>query len=320
MTGRNAAPSALASLLRNGPSNWGRWAAPHDETGALNHLDPAQVLRAVGAVKQGRVFTLQMPMGDAGMELMHPSRRPAEHSMVQDRQSYVDGTAQPADGGLEWADDTITMHLQGTTHTDALGHAWYDDTIWNGQPAQSTNGQMRYASIRPLADRGIVGHGVLLDLARHRGKNTLDPGETFGHEDLIRCADNQGHSITHGDILVIRTGWAAWCRQHPEALNGLNEPGLVYSRELAHWFQDMNIPVLVTDTIANEATHHGSGVTFALHGALMRNLGIVFTELADLEDLAADCARDRQFTFLYAAAPLKITGATGSPTNPLAVK
>ena len=57
----------------------------------------------------------------------------------------------------------------------------------------------------------------------------------------------------------------------------------------------------------------------ALHGALMRNLGVVFTEMLWLEDLAADCAASGRWTFLYAAAPLKVVGASAAPTNPVAV-
>ena len=57
-----------------------------------------------------------------------------------------------------------------------------------------------------------------------------------------------------------------------------------------------------------------------LHNALMRNLGVTLTEIAWLDDLAADCAADKQYTFLYAAAPLKIVNGTGAPVNPIAIK
>ncbi len=40
----------------------------------------------------------------------------------------------------------------------------------------------------------------------------------------------------------------------------------------------------------------------------------------DLDLLAADCAADCVYEFLLAAAPLPITGAVGSPINPIAVK
>jgi kynurenine formamidase len=83
----------------------------------------------------------------------------------------------------------------------------------------------------------------------------------------------------------------------------------------------MEIPNLVTDTIANEVTIHPEhGVALPLHVALMANLGVTFTEIATLDDLAADCAEDGQYRFLYAAAPLKVVGGTGAPVNPIVVK
>ena len=83
----------------------------------------------------------------------------------------------------------------------------------------------------------------------------------------------------------------------------------------------MEIPNLVTDTIANEVTTDpNNGVALVLHNALMRNLGITFTEIADLEKLAADCADDGRYEFFYAAAPIKVAQGSGAPVNPLAIK
>ena len=44
------------------------------------------------------------------------------------------------------------------------------------------------------------------------------------------------------------------------------------------------------------------------------------TEIADLEKLAADCAEDRKYEFLYVAAPLKVAKAAGTPVNPVVIK
>jgi kynurenine formamidase len=43
-------------------------------------------------------------------------------------------------------------------------------------------------------------------------------------------------------------------------------------------------------------------------------------EIVWLDDLAADCAKDGQYDFLFVGAPLKIVGGTGSPVNPIAIK
>jgi kynurenine formamidase len=99
------------------------------------------------------------------------------------------------------------------------------------------------------------------------------------------------------------------------------EPGLAYSEELVNWFHEREIPALSTDTLGNELTlQPAGGDNSLLHAALMRNLGVVFTEMLWLEDLAADCEQDRQYEFLYVSAPLKVVGASGAPTNPVAIK
>jgi kynurenine formamidase len=163
---------------------------------------------------------------------------------------------------------------------------------------------------------------VLLDMARFRGKNTLDKGETFTHEDLLACAQAQGVEIQKRDILIVRTNFLSLFHEQGEAFyEGFNEPGLVYSPELVQWFADMEIPNLVTDTIANEVTMDpNNGVALVLHSALMRNLGVTLTEIADLEELAADCAEDGTYAFLYVAAPLKVAKAAGTPVNPVVIK
>jgi kynurenine formamidase len=169
----------------------------------------------------------------------------------------------------------------------------------------------------------VVGRGILIDIARFRGKQVLDRGETFTHEDLLNAASAQGTAIEKHDILIVRTGWIGsfYDRDKTEFYKDFIEPGLTYSPELVKWFHEMEIPNLVTDTIANEVTIDPvSGVTLPLHNALMRNLGVTFTEIASLEKLAEDCAADMQYTFLYVAAPLKVVGGTGGPVNPIAIK
>ena len=40
----------------------------------------------------------------------------------------------------------------------------------------------------------------------------------------------------------------------------------------------------------------------------------------DVKELAEDCAADGVYEFMFAGPPLVITGGTGSPINPLAIK
>ena len=106
-----------------------------------------------------------------------------------------------------------------------------------------------------------------------------------------------------------------------EFYDGFIEPGLRYSPELVEWFRNMEIPNLVTDTIANEITvDPNSGVMLPLHSALMRNLGVTLTEICWLDDLANACHADNRWTFLYTAAPLKVVEGCVAPVNPIAIR
>jgi kynurenine formamidase len=312
---------AMDVLLKDSPTNWGKW-GPDDEVGALNYLTAAEVLRGVQHIKSGAVFTLQRLIGDPKGDPVWPGRSPAEKTMVLDESSWDGADAPQFPGGLHYADDKIVAFLQGSTQYDALGHVWYGGQIWNGYDARTTVGGLDKASVAPIAERGVAGRGILLDMARFRGKDNLDKAETFTHEDLMACAESQGVTIEKHDILIIRTNFLKLFFEQGEAFyEGFCEPGLVYSPELVSWFQDMEVPNLVTDTIANEVTTDpNTGAALPLHCALMRNLGVTLTEICDLEKLAASCAEDGQYTFFYVAAPLKVNQASGSPVNPVAIK
>jgi kynurenine formamidase len=312
---------ALGEVLKDAPSNWGKW-GPDDEVGALNYLGTAEVLAAASLIRSGSVFTLQRLIGDPKGDPVWPGRTPAERTQIMDESTW-DGADAPAfPGGLHYADDKINAFLQGSTQYDALGHVWFDGQLWNGYDARSTVGGMDRASVEPIAQRGVVGRGVLLDMARFRGKDHLDTAETYTHEDLLACAEKQGVQLRKRDILVIRTNYLQlFFELGDKFYDGFCEPGLVYSPELVQWFADMEIPNLVTDTIANEiTTDPNNGIALVLHNALMRNLGIAFTEIVDLENLAADCADDGRYEFFYAAAPIKVAQGSGAPVNPLAIK
>ncbi|MCT1617646.1 MULTISPECIES: cyclase family protein [Janibacter] len=316
----DAAPD-LTDLLKDAPTNWGKW-GPEDEVGSLNYLGPEQVIAAAGLIRSGKVFPIQRLIGDPKGDPVWPSREPATRTQIFDESTWDGDDAPVFPGGLHYADDKIEAFLQGSTQYDALGHVWYGGKLWNGYDARTTVGGMDKASVQPIAERGVVGRAVLLDMARYRGKGSLDSAETYTHEDLLACAAQQGVELRKRDIILIRTNYLARFHELGAAFyDDFCEPGLIYSSELVQWFADMEIPNLVTDTIANEVTTDPeTGVALTLHNALMRNLGIAFTEIVDLEDLAADCAADGAYEVFYAAAPLKVHQGSGSPVNPIVIK
>jgi kynurenine formamidase len=317
-------PGAHVSQLLEGlPTNWGRW-GKDDELGGLNFLTAQEIERGLGAVKAHKTFTLSLVINGPKGDPVWPGRAAAVKLMFHDKGQYISGKSQPLPGGLEFADDHLSMFTQGSTQFDALGHVWHGDKIYNGYDAKTTIGGLDKASVLPLAERTASGHAVLLDVARWRNKPRLGRGELITLKDVLDCAAYQKVKIQKHDILLIRTGWLQMFYDEGPAKfyePPFIEPGLTFSRELIQWFHETEIPLLGTDTVANEVTvDPNTGIALPLHCALMVNLGVVFNEMLSLEALADDCAKDGRYNFFYTAAPLKIHRGTGAPVNPIVIK
>ena len=71
---------------------------------------------------------------------------------------------------------SVTLKPEKARDTDEFGGglAWYGGKLYNGYDAATTVGAMTKANIMPIAEKGIVGRGVLLDMAKYRGKKVLD--------------------------------------------------------------------------------------------------------------------------------------------------
>ncbi len=57
-----------------------------------------------------------------------------------------------------------------------------------------------------------------------------------------------------------------------------------------------------------------------LHQVVIPHIGLLIGDMRDLEAPAKDCTDDGAYDVCLTAAPLPITGAVGSPVNPVAVK
>jgi hypothetical protein len=55
-----------------------------------------------------------------------------------------------------------------------------------------------------------------------------------------------------------------------------------------------------------------------VHGVIF-GYGVVLVDNALLEPLAAACAEERRYEFMFMALPLKVPRGTGSPANPVAL-
>jgi kynurenine formamidase len=300
-------------------SNWGRW-GPDDEVGTVNLITPERRAAAAMLARTGRVFSLAIPFDKNGPQPPFERRTNPVHSMLQTGTDVRAGVQQNQIDGWGFADDMVTMALQSATQWDSLAHQFYDFKMYNDRDCDLvTAAGAAKNGISVLADR-IVGRGVLIDVARLHGVDHLALDHRIGPADLDRALEAQRTEVGAGDIVLIRTGnlgrarkSGGWDRYTFDA-----EPGPTL--ETLPWFHERGVAAAATDTWAFEALPSGHEIGFPIHAVAIVHMGLLLGEIFDLDALAADCAADGIYDFLFAAPPLPFTGAVGSPVNPLAIK
>lgn len=305
-------------------SNWGRW-GPDDQLGTLNFITPDKVAAAAKEVRSGRVFSLAIPFGSDGPQRGGLARFNPIHIMLRDGGDALTGAFKEFYAGqdrhIRGADDMIIMPLQCATQWDSLAHIIHGDKIYNGYSAAeiSSSGAKRNGIDKARAK--IAGRGVLLDLPRSMGVPWLDPGRGVTSGELDEVAARQGVEIREGDIVLIRTGQMAQVADRGSwgEYDGGPAPGLAL--DALEWIASHRIAVLATDTWGVEVRPNETPDVFQpFHIVAIVYMGLMMGEIFDLEELAQSCADDGQYSFLFSGLPLPITGAVGSPVNPMALK
>ena len=306
--------------------NWGRWGAA-DERGAANWITPEAIKSAAALIQRGVTFSLAIPIDDTG-PVFPPRRLPLHLMDITGADFAADPTLAPfGPTPIRFADDYITMPLQGSSQWDGLSHAWYDEKLYNGYPEASIRsgaaGGATKLGIENVKD-SFVGRGVLVDVARAKG-GTLPEGYGITRRDIETTLAKQGTKVRKGDMVLVRTGLLpAWYELETasEKAAFFEKPMAGIVSDVVPWIKEKQIAAMAADNIALEQVPNATSpeMVVPLHGNLLRDLGVYIGEIWWLEELAADCARDGRYEFFLAAQPLNVTGAVGSPVNPIAVK
>ena len=230
----------------------------------------------------------------------HPSHPPFLFSLVKQHGEYLG----PA--GNSSASDAMALGTHVGTHIDALCHFSCDGRLHGGAEAasaQSYGGGLQKHPIDAVAP--ILRRGVLLDVAREHGTLPADFEITPEHLDEALRTE-----IRPGDVVLIRTGWAAYFHDPAKFISEVRGPGP--GLEGAKWLSQRRIFAAGSDTVAFERVPDPS---MPVHVHLLVESGIHIIECLDLEQLASAGIQE----FLFIGLPLKIRGATGSPLRPVAV-
>ncbi|SES09089.1 Putative cyclase [Lentzea xinjiangensis] len=315
---RDDPEGAIAAAARS-CSNWGRW-GEDDRLGTLNHLTPDKRRQGAALVRRGDSFSLSLPFDMNGPQKGWRRRTNPVHTMLDTGTDAAAGL-QDFPHGIGGADDVITMPLQCCTQWDGLGHIFDHGRAWNGRDAATTvtsQGDL-VTGIEHMAAH-VAGRAVLLDVGRVVGGGELPDGFAITEAHLVTTAETHGVAVGRGDVVLVRTGQLARAKRDGWGdYAGGPAPGLSFTT--AEWLHRSEIAAIATDTWGFEVRPNEFAEAFQpLHQVVIPHIGLLVGEMWDLEALAEDCARDGVHEFWLSAAPLPITGAVGSPVNPIAVK
>jgi kynurenine formamidase len=310
-------PRVDSTILR--VSNWGRW-GPLDEIGTLNFVTEEARRNAARLVRNGKVFSLAIPFDSAGPQPAGDRRLNPQHVMLETGTDVASGVQLHSLDGSGYADDMVTMALQSATQWDALSHAFYAYKMYNDRDCRLVGARGAEANAIDRLSGHVVGRGVLVDVPRSLGLDRLPVNHEITPLELQTALDYERVEVRQGDFLLIRTGHLAWARRNGrwEDFVHHDEPGIgLDALPLLH---EKRIAGIAADNWAFEVLPAGCSIMFPVHAAAIVHMGLLIGEMFDLEALADDCARDNVFEFMFAAPPLPLTHAVGSPINPIAIK
>jgi len=338
-------------------STWGDW-GDDDELGRINLLTPEKVLQGVAEVQAGISFCLSLPLdlpgGTALNQRRHPPKLAPTEDMAGNARTFfnVHMSEMPDFGDPKyvdvWADDVVTLSLQYSTQWDSLAHvgAEFDAdgdgveeaVYYNGYragvdlvgPSKDARGDgsghasfAHHLGLEHMAQHGVQGRGVLVDLRHHLG----DDWRGVGLSTLQEVMDADGVVLEPGDMLVLHTGFATkimeWNKQaDPRDLFTSCTYLDANDDSLLRWIADSQISALIADNYAVEgllgkdkdASRHSF---LPIHHLCLFKLGVPLGELWYLHELAVWLRANGRSRFLLTAPPLRLPGIVGSPLTPI---
>ena len=302
-------------------TNWGRW-GKEDQIGTLNHVTPEDIVKAASLIRSGKVFALGIPLDRTGPQTgLFGGRFNPIHQMLATGTDAISG--QQDWNKIRYADDTLTLCVQGATHWDALGHIFYEDKAYNGYDAKLIELARPLGSSASSIPRSkMVGRGVLLDIARFRGVNVAAgrrehlqrrTGQVRQRAERLHPAAAISSSYAPGKWSVASQDKLGWLRRRRRAGRQVRELLLVSGKANSR----RSAPTPGASRCGRTKRPKRNQ---PWHWVVIPAMGLCMGEIFYLKELAEDCDADGVYEFFFCGPPLIITGGTGSPINPQAIK
>jgi len=282
-------------------SNWGRW-GKDDQLGTVNLITPEKRKQAASLVKSGIVVSLapqtmpgKIAPGGSGPPLIGP---PLGSSTMD-----VNFNKQGRTGWVHEQNYALTSTHNGP-HLDALCHVAFDGKTYNGYSLTeiaTKDGGCSKMGIGGVKDK-MVTRGILVDIARMKGLQRLEPGTHIYKEDIEAFEKWAKVKFEPGDLFLYRLGGSKGSGLDPSFVPFLKQRDIaLFGGETAH--EAFTVP----------------GFDVPVHTVIMVPLGMNMFDNLDLEALGETAAKLKRWEFLFVAAPTPSTRGTGSQISPLAI-
>ena len=332
-------------------SNWGEF-GDDDQLGRLNLITPEVLRKGLAEAREGRAFCLSLPLDYPGGNVLSAARKPPVlRPTIRRGKPYFAYRMEEEDPRMTDVvnDDLAILHLQYSTHWDALGHVgslfdadgdgereivFYNgyradrdffgptDVADAGAHGEKSTFAAKVLGAERMAELPIQGRGVMVDLAYHYGRERV----LVGYDELMRVMEQDGVEPEQGDILCLHTGLA-------EAMLEMNKQPTVESLRtcavldgrddrLLQWITGSRIAAIAADNYAVELNPSRDQCDccayLPLHEHCIFKLGMPLGELWYLTALAAWLRDHGRSRFLLTAPPLRLPGSVGTPLTPVA--
>lgn len=327
-------------------ANWGDF-GEDDQIGRMNLVTPARRLAAVREVTEGIAFCLSLPLDYPGGRDLVPMRRaPRIEATRRTTGEHSYNFCFSCQNGSLFditCDDAVTIWTQYSSQWDSLAH-WGQEfdadgdgvaepVYYNGWRAgehvlgpHDPGGPLAARlGMETLAEHGVQGRGVLVDLAGEFGQENV----RVGYDALMRVLDKQRATVETGDFLCLYTGWADMVlgmNKNPD-FDKLKVSCAVLDgsdRKLLQWITDSGLVAICADNLGVEqvasAASAGGGPKHSfmpLHEHCLFKLGIFLGEMWYFGEIGPWLRREKRSRFLLTAPPLRLPGLVGSPPSPV---
>lgn len=288
-------------------SEWGK----DDELGAANLMTEASVMQAKDLITKGKVYSLGLIV-DKDLPAFAP--RSLSLTILQPGQTNNSGLGSNA---FTYNDDIFMGWLGIGPQIDGLGHAGVDHVYYGDRTLNDFAKPDGLTELGLEKLPGLVGRGVLLDMAKFYGQDIVQEGTAYTADDIKAAAKAQNVEIRKGDVVLFHSGWLNLIDGETPDLKryGSVEPGVGVSG--AEYLAEIGVMAVGADTWGMEVVPaEEEGVAFKVHQILQPKHGIYILENMDTRELAADGVGE----YFFVLGQARLRGAAQMIINPIAIR